>query len=51
MSKKIDIEKDKGPSNYHTWCFVIENLLIYNGYEKCIIEDATEREKDTGKME
>lgn len=49
MSKKIDIEKLKGTSNYHTWCFAMENVLIYNGYEKAIIADETAREKDANK--
>lgn len=51
MSKnKIDIEKLKGASNYHTWCFAMQNLLIYNGHAKCILEDETKREKDAEKL-
>lgn len=51
MSKKqIDIEKLRGSANYHTWCFAMENVLIFNGYEKCIIEDETKRETSADKL-
>lgn len=51
MSKRnLDIEKLKGSSNYHTWCFAAQNVLTYNGYEKCILDDETLRETDVNKL-
>lgn len=48
--KNINIEKLKGSTNYHTWSFAMENVLIYKDFEKCIIADETKREKDVGKL-
>lgn len=46
----FDVEKLKGSSNYHTWCYATENLLTYKGYDKCIADDVDNREKDAEKL-
>lgn len=48
MGKQFDMEKLKGSENFHTWCFVMKNLLEYKGYEKCIttpVEEESEEKK------
>lgn len=46
MGKEFEIEKLKGSSNYHTWCFAIQNVLQLKGFEKCITDPVTETNAD-----
>lgn len=47
MGKDFDIEKLKGHSNYHTWCFSMKNLVDYKGYGNCL---NTVKDKDSNGM-
>lgn len=37
MGKEFDVEKLNGSDNYHTWQFVMTNLLAFKGYARCIV--------------
>lgn len=55
MEKGFEIEKLKGHTNYHTWCFSLKNLLDYKGYGNCLksLKEGAEvicAEKDASKM-
>lgn len=36
MVKDFELEKLNGHENYHTWAFVIKNLMDYKGYGNCL---------------